>query len=62
MGQDEYNNFMLSLESWLRNHKALLKNPYSKWHNNPRFINITVCALHFYKRIYSYTYTLPLRG
>jgi len=45
LGQDEYNNFMLNLEKWLREHRQIFRNPYSSWANTPRFINIIVASL-----------------
>ena len=56
---DEYNNKMLQMVKWLRNTRSVYRDPYSKWSNTPRFINIVVATVTFYTRIYSYTYNLP---
>lgn len=60
MGMDEYNSKMLHTDTWLNDHKNLYKNPYTNWQNSPRFINIIVSTLEFYKRIYCYTYNITL--
>lgn len=60
MGMDEYNSKMLHTDTWLTDHRNLYKNPYTNWQNSPRFINIIVSTLEFYKRIYCYTYNIAL--
>jgi hypothetical protein len=56
---DDYNNKMLHMIKWLKYERETYHNPYIKWPNTPRFINIVVATVNFYTRIYSYTYNNP---
>ena len=55
LGVDDCEAFIEDLEKWLRERKTVFSNPYTRWSNSPRLINILSASCEFYRRIYNYS-------